>query len=453
MNPNIFRAYDIRGNANKDFDPSTVNKIGYVLGKRISFLGDSKVYVGNDSRTSKDEILKNLTIGLNAAGIAVISLGLVPTPMVYYATKIGDCSHGIMITGSHNPKDDNGLKIVINDAPTSGLAIKDEVFALDSIELKTCNNSSGSFEKDYLNEVKKKASLKRALKIVLDAGNGAAGPLARKVFENIGAEVISINETPDGNFPNHHPDPSKEKNLAQVKEKILVENADLGFAFDGDGDRVGLITSTGKQISSDHIIMILCEYYLKKLKGPIVYDVKCSNELPKLIKNLGGEPLMEKTGHFNIKNAIKKSGAVLGGEMSGHIFINYEWYGFDDAIFTAAILSKIFSESRLNVDELFDKFPKTFSTPELNLDVDDSKKFLMVEQFIKKMNFKNAEIDLTDGVRVNKANSWGLLRASNTSPKFVLRYEGNSEEELMNIKDEFESNLKQVFPNLPIEYS
>ena len=200
MNPNIFRAYDIRGNANKDFDQSTVKKIGYVLGKRISSLGDSKVYVGHDSRTSKDEILKNLTIGLNAAGIEVINLGLVPTPMVYYATKIGDCSHGIMITGSHNPKDDNGLKIVINDAPTSGLAIKEEVFALDSIQLKACNNSSGSFEKDYLNEVKKKASLKRALKIVLDAGNGAAGPLARKVFENIGAEVISINETPDGNF-------------------------------------------------------------------------------------------------------------------------------------------------------------------------------------------------------------------------------------------------------------
>ena len=176
--------------------------------------------------------------------------------MVYYATKVGDCSHGVMITGSHNPKDDNGLKIVINDSPTSGLAIKDEVLALDSFEIKTLNNSSGSFEKNYLDEVKQKASLKRALKIVLDAGNGAAGPLARKAFENIGAEVISINETPDGNFPNHHPDPSKEKNLAQVKEKILVENADLGFAFDGDGDRVGLITSTGKQISSDHIIMI-----------------------------------------------------------------------------------------------------------------------------------------------------------------------------------------------------
>ena len=223
MNTNIFRAYDIRGNANNDLDQSTVKKIGYVLGKRISSLGDNKIYVGHDSRISKDEILKNLTIGLNAAEIEVLNLGLVPTPMVYYATKIGDCSHGIMITGSHNPKDDNGLKIVINDTPTSGLAIKEEVLALDSFELKTCNNSSESFEKYYLNEAKQKASLRRALKIVLDAGNGAAGPLARKVFENIGAEVISINETPDGNFPNHHPDPSKEKNLAQVKEKILLE--------------------------------------------------------------------------------------------------------------------------------------------------------------------------------------------------------------------------------------
>ena len=210
MNPNIFRAYDIRGNANKDFDQSTVKKIGYVLGKRISSLGGNKVYVGHDSRISKDEILKNLTIGLNSAEIEVYNLGLVPTPMVYYATKVGDCSHGVMITGSHNPKDDNGLKIVINDSPTSGLAIKDEVLALDSFEIKTLNNSSGSFEKNYLDEVKQKDSLKRALKIVLDAGNGAAGPLARKVFENIGAEVISINEN-NGNFPNHHPDPSKEK--------------------------------------------------------------------------------------------------------------------------------------------------------------------------------------------------------------------------------------------------
>jgi len=453
MNLNIFRAYDIRGNAELDLNDTTVQKIGYVLGEKVKSFGDYKIFVGHDSRLSRMDIFNSLVKGLNASGVEVFNLGLVPTPMLYYATKKGQFNHGVMITGSHNPKEDNGLKIVINDSPTSGLEIREEVLKVESLNIGDELLQDKNFENEYLQEVKAQAALERPLKIVLDAGNGASGPLATKVFKEIGADVIAINEMPDGNFPNHHPDPSKEKNLKQIKESIIHESADFGFAFDGDGDRVGLITSSGKQISSDHIIMILCEYYLKLKKGPIVFDVKCSNELPKLISMHGGQPIMEKTGHFNIKKSIKRHNAVLGGEMSGHIFINHNWYGFDDAIYTAAILSKILSEQSITIDEIVDKFPKTFSTPELNLDVDDDDKFEMVEKFISEMKFKDAEVNLIDGVRINKENCWGLLRASNTSPKFVLRFEGRTEEDLKIIKEEFELNLNRIFPNLNLEYS
>ncbi|MBL6819841.1 MAG: phosphomannomutase/phosphoglucomutase [SAR86 cluster bacterium] len=453
MNLNIFRAYDIRGNAALDLNDTTVQKIGYVLGEKVKSFGDNKIFVGHDSRLSRMDIFNSLVKGLNASGVEVFNLGLVPTPMLYYATKKGQFNHGVMITGSHNPKEDNGLKIVINDSPTSGLEIREEVLKVESLNIGDKLLQDKSFENEYLQEVKAQAALERPLKIVLDAGNGASGPLATKVFKEIGADVIAINEMPDGNFPNHHPDPSKEKNLKQIKESIIHESADFGFAFDGDGDRVGLITSSGKQISSDHIIMILCEYYLNLIKGPIVFDVKCSNELPKLISMHGGQPIMEKTGHFNIKKSIKRHNAVLGGEMSGHIFLNHNWYGFDDAIYTAAILSKILSEQSITLDEIVDKFPKTFSTPELNLDVDDNDKFEMVEKFISEMKFKDSEVNLIDGVRINKENCWGLLRASNTSPKFVLRFEGRTEEDLKIIKEEFELNLNRIFPDLNLEYS
>ncbi len=453
MNKNIFRAYDIRGHAQLDLDDETVTKIGYVLGKKVKSFGDKEIYVGHDSRLSKDAIFSSLVKGLNASGIKVLNLGLMPTPMVYYATKVGSSKHGVMITGSHNPKEDNGLKIVINDAPMSGLEIRDEVEKLSEIEACELNCIRVDLEDVYIKDVCSSASLDSPVKIVLDAGNGAAGPLARKVFESLGAETISINEIPDGNFPNHHPDPSKEKNLTQIIDKIRSSGADLGFAFDGDGDRVGLITASGKQISSDHIIMILCKYYLEKRKGSIVFDVKCSNELPKLIQNLGGNPIMEKTGHFNIKHSIKKNDSVLGGEMSGHIFINEGWYGFDDAIYTAAMLSKIITSSDITIEEMINEFPKTYSTPELNLNVEDHAKFEMIETFISEMNFADAEINLIDGIRVTKSNSWGLLRASNTSPKFVLRFEGNTPQDMESIKNEFEKNLNQIFPDLSLEYS
>ena len=453
MNTNIFRAYDIRGNAEKDLNSSTIEKIGYALGLKIKENNSNSVYIGYDSRLSCEEIKSNLIRGINAAGVKVLNLGLVPTPIVYYATKVGDTSNGIMITGSHNPKDDNGLKMVINDNAVSGIEIKESVENLGEIptsDIEMVENLD--LKKKYIEEVMNKVKINKKLKVVLDAGNGAAGILAEEMFTALGHEVISINKEPDGNFPNHHPDPSKEKNLIEIKREIDSTNADIGFAFDGDGDRIGLITNKGESVIADQIIMLMAEFYLDQVKGPIVFDVKCSNQLPLLIEKFGGEPVMEKTGHFNIKRRIRQTNAVMGGEMSGHIFINHDWYGFDDAIFSAVILTKIITDLDVSISELVNKIPSTHSTPELNLDVKDEEKFNMVEKFKSEMEFPNADINTIDGVRISINNSWALMRASNTSPKLVLRFEGDTEDNLNQIKNLFENNFLKIFPDIKLDY-
>ena len=453
MNKNIFRAYDIRGNSITDLDDQTIRKIGYVLGKRILNAGQDSVYIGHDSRLSAASLQKALITGFNASGVKALVLGLVPTPLVYYATKTGSTPNGVMITGSHNPKDDNGLKIVLNDSAVSGLELFEEVANQDVVPEVPENFETIEIVPNYLKEVKEKVQITKKLKVILDAGNGAAGEIADLIFNSLGFETISINKEPNGNFPNHHPDPSKEKNLEELKMMVEEHGADLGFAFDGDGDRVGMVTNDGASVLADHLIMLLTKNYLKKRAGPIIFDVKCSSQLPTLINQLGGEAIMAKTGHFNIKKAIKEHNAVLGGEMSGHIFINHEWYGFDDAIFTAAILAQIISDDALSSSEVINKFPKTFSTPELNLEVTDDEKFDMIEEFKSKMSFPNSELNTIDGVRVTIGSAWGLVRASNTSPKLVFRFEAETEEELQGIRKLFLDNLETIFPDLPLNFS
>ena len=453
MNKNIFRAYDIRGNANSDLDSNTVTKIGYVLGKRIIRNGHHSVYIGFDSRLSAQKIFKALSKGFNIANVKVLNIGLVPTPLVYYATKIGNTPNGVMITGSHNPKDDNGLKMVINDNAVSGIDLLDEVKNVIDLGANIPNVEHIDIVTRYLDEVSKTIQITKPMKVVLDSGNGAAGEVAHQIFNSIGIETYSIYKEPDGNFPNHHPDPSKEKNLTDLKKAVLELNADVGFAFDGDGDRVGMITNDGQSVLADHLIMLLSRFYLQQKKGSIVFDVKCSNQLPKLITDHGGTPIMEKTGHFNIKRTIKEKQAILGGEMSGHIFINHDWYGFDDAIFTAAILAKIIAQSKNTASEIIREFPRTFSTPELNLEVEDSNKFEMVEKFINEMSFPESDLNTIDGVRVTIGSAWGLMRASNTSPKLVFRFEAESDEELLQIKNLFEENLSRIFPDLSLNFN
>ena len=453
MNTNIFRAYDIRGNAEKDLDSSTIQKIGYALGLKVKKNNSNSIYIGYDSRLSCEQIKNNLIKGINTAGIKVLNLGLVPTPLVYYATKVGDSPNGIMITGSHNPKDDNGLKMVINDNAISGNEIKDSVESLNEIPKNESEMVEDlDLQKKYIEEVISKIKLNNRMKVILDAGNGAAGILAHSMFTALGHEVISINKDPDGNFPNHHPDPSKENNLVDIKNKMISTNADIGFAFDGDGDRVGLITNEGNSVIADKIIMLMAEFYLNQTKGPIVFDVKCSNQLPLLIKKFGGKPIMEKTGHFNIKKRIRETNAVMGGEMSGHIFINHDWYGFDDAIYSAAILTKIVSESNISTSELVNRIPSMYATPELNLNIKEEEKFNLIEKFKSQMKFPNADINTIDGVRISIGNSWALMRASNTSSKLVFRFEGDTEDNLKQIKDLFESNFLRIFPDIQLDY-
>jgi phosphomannomutase/phosphoglucomutase len=358
-----------------------------------------------------------------------------------------------MITGSHNPKDDNGLKIVLNDNAISGLELLEEVTKQDNILDVPEDFEIFDIVPTYLAEVTKKVKISNKLKVVLDAGNGAAGVVADLVFCALGIETISIHKEPDGNFPNHHPDPSKKKNLADLILNVKKHNADFGFAFDGDGDRVGMVTNTGESVLADHLIMMLTQHYLQKRNGPVIFDVKCSNQLARLIEELGGKPIMEKTGHFNIKKAIKEHHAVLGGEMSGHIFINHDWYGFDDAVFTAAVLSHIVASNQISASDIIKKFPKTFSTPELNLDVTDDVKFEMVDRFKNEMSFPCAEFNTIDGVRVTIGSAWGLMRASNTSPKLVFRFEAETQKELEEIQGLFLQNLNRIFPNLPINFS
>jgi phosphomannomutase/phosphoglucomutase len=356
-----------------------------------------------------------------------------------------------MITGSHNPKDYNGIKMVINDSSVSG----NEILTLikDDADLEIINRGQITYSdiKDlYINEVIDNVMDDLSnLKVVLDSGNGAAGHVAPELFKKLGCEVIELHSEVDGNFPNHHPDPGKLENLKDIISEVKKQNADIGFAFDGDGDRVGLITNKGEMIFPDKQMMLFSEDILKKRKGGIVFDVKCSNHLENIISSNGGNPIMSPTGHFHIKNAIKKNNALLGGEMSGHIFFNDRWYGFDDGPYAAVRTAEILAKSNKSISDIFSRFPDSFSTPELNMTVTDENKFKIVERFIEESQLKGEKITI-DGLRTNFKDGWGLLRASNTTPKLVLRFEGNSFESMNRIQEEFISELSRICPEIDI---
>ena len=354
-----------------------------------------------------------------------------------------------MITGSHNPKNYNGIKLVINDKPVSGT----EIFQLSKTDI-SLKDSAGEnrfldIKDDYINEVKNSFNFKN-LKVVVDCGNGAAGIIAPDLLRAVGCEVIEIFCDVDGNFPNHHPDPGKEKNLVDLIKKVKEASADVGVAFDGDGDRLGAVTSSGRLIYPDQMMMLFSKKILSNNEGKtIVFDVKCSDFLPQIIKENDGIPFMSPTGHFHIKNNIKKYNAVLGGEMSGHIFFNDIWHGFDDGHYSAIRLLDIMNETGSSVDDLLDSLPVSYSTPELNIDVPEERKFKIIEDFIENASIDGKK-DFTDGLRASFENGWALLRASNTTPKLVLRFEANSQESLEKIQKNFLEELKKFLPNQDI---
>ena len=445
----IFREYDIRGEYPNQINEDVVKKIGFAISHKCIDLGIDEICVGRDGRISGKPLLDALIEGIVESGINVLNIDLATSPLLYYAAKKNKHKSGVMITGSHNPKNHNGIKLVINDSPVSGK----EILGLIS-KGKPTSSVLGDAEvlnvKDsYIKEVVDSSEINSNLKIVIDCGNGAAGFIAPELYKKLGCEVIELFSEVDGNFPNHHPDPGKVENLKDLINEVHNQKADLGLAFDGDGDRVGLVTDKGEIIFPDKIMMMLSKDILTKEKGSVIFDVKCSDSLIKIIEEYGGTPIMSPTGHFHIKNGIKKHNPLLAGEMSGHIFFNDKWYGFDDGHYSGVRIIEMISKENKSISSMNEKLPKLYSTPELNINVTDDDKFKIIEKFAQNCQLDGKKITI-DGLRINFNNGWGLLRASNTTPKLVLRFEGDSNESLINIKESFLSELSRICPEIDI---
>ncbi len=446
----IFREYDIRGIYPEEINESIVSLIAKAISYKCKEKNITEICVGRDGRLSGESLLSELSQTLSLFGIKVINLGLVTSPLLYFAAKKNKFKSGVMITGSHNPKEYNGIKLVIDDKPISGSDIL-ELIENNRVVVNPFLNEivNADIKDEYIQEVKKNLTIKKGTKIVIDCGNGAAGCIAPKLYKELGCDVIELFSDVDGNFPNHHPDPGKIENLNHLIDEVKKTNAELGLAFDGDGDRVGLVTNEGEIIFPDKILIMLSEDILFSKKGSIIFDVKCSNSLPKIIKKNGGNPIMSPTGHFHIKNAIKKYNPLLAGEMSGHIFFNDKWYGFDDGHYSGARIIELITKNNKSISEISHSYGKFFSTPELNINTTDVRKFEIVKEFSKNFSLSGEKITI-DGLRVNFKNGWALLRASNTTPKLVLRFEGDSQKDLDNIKKSFLDELSRICPDIDI---
>ena len=383
LNHNIFRAYDIRGIALEDLTEEVVIKLGKALGSESMERGIKEFIIGRDGRNSSPQIFEWLSSGLLSTGCNVIDIGLVTSPMFYHATHHLNASSGTIITGSHNPKEYNGFKIIFNKVPTTSQEISN---LKKRIEAENFLFGEGKIQKkdvkdSYIKKIKENISIKNKLNISIDCGNGAAGIVAKEVYESLGCKVTELYGEIDGSFPNHHPDPSKIENLSDLIESVIKENSCIGLAFDGDGDRVGMVTNNGEIVFPDKILMMLSKDVLHSQKGSIIFDVKCSNALSQIIKENGGSPIMSPTGHFHIKNGIKKHNPLLAGEMSGHIFFNDKWYGFDDGHYSGARIIEMLSKNEKSIAEICNELPMLFSTPELNINVTDENKFKIIKEF------------------------------------------------------------------------
>jgi phosphomannomutase/phosphoglucomutase len=451
ISESIFRENDIRGTYPEELNELVIKEIAKGIAKKCFQEDISSIVVARDGRLSGESLLTTFCNTIAQYGINVNNIGLATSPMLYFAAKKENSKSGVMITGSHNPKNYNGIKMVINDNSVSGSEILSLIKNDETLNDSSAGNIIYSDIKEiYISEILNNIDTDLSeLKVVIDSGNGAAGFVAPELFKRMGCNVIELYSEVDGNFPNHHPDPGKLENLKDIISEVKDKNADIGFAFDGDGDRVGLITNSGDMIFPDKQMMLFSEDILNSEKGSIVFDVKCSNHLSSLILKNGGTPIMAPTGHFHIKTAIKKNNALLGGEMSGHIFFNDKWYGFDDGPYAAVRAAEILAKSNRSIAEIFRDFPESFSTPELNITVTDENKFEIIDRFMANSNIDGDKI-LIDGLRVNFDDGWGLLRASNTTPKLVLRFEGDTEESMNKIQNEFISELSRICPEIDI---
>lgn len=445
----LFREYDIRGDADRLLSDELVTDIGRVIGSEVLELGDRCVVVGWDGRLSSPRLLEALTDGLLETGCDVIDLGLVPTPVMNFAALTLDQTRsGIMITASHNPPGDNGFKIVIAGEALSGARIQalyQRILAQDFAEGQGIL-SHREVQEDYLERILADIEPAR-LKVVLDCANGAAGPLASELLSRLGCDVIPLYCDPDGRFPNHAPDPSREQNLSDLKLTVKSQGADLGIALDGDGDRMVAVTGEGRVVWPDELMMIFARDVLSRQPGAnIVFDVKSTYRLPALISAYGGNPMMRRTGHSYIRNAVAREGAPLGGEYSGHLFFPDRWFGFDDGLYAAARLIEVITLREQPLGEIVATLPTSVASPEMLIPVEETDKFRIIEQLQAGDHFADAEIDTTDGLRVQWSHGWGLVRASNTSAQLTLRFEADSQAHLDEIEQRFREVLARIDP-------
>ncbi len=451
----IFRAYDIRGVVGKTLSKDVARMLGLAIGSVIRERGLSEVVVGRDGRLSGPELAQELIRGLRATGCDVIDIGAVPTPMVYFATYHLNAGSGVAVTGSHNPPDYNGFKIVVGGETLAEDAITDLYtrivegrFSLGNGGLQTMDVTS-----DYIERITGDVQVERKLKVVVDCGNGIPGAIAPQVLEGVGCEVIPLYCDVDGTFPNHHPDPSDPHNLEDLIVSVKRLKADIGLAFDGDGDRLGVVTANGEIIYPDRLLMMFAIDVLNRNPGAaIIYDVKCTGHLQDLILRHGGSPMMWKTGHSLIKAKMREEDAELAGEMSGHFFFRERWYGFDDGVYAAARLVEILGATDRAPQELFDELPKGVSTPELKINMEEGAHQAFMGRFRERASFPGSRVSNIDGVRADYPDGWGLVRCSNTTPSLVLRFDADNEQALRRIQETFREQLLALGPDLKLPF-
>ena len=457
LDPGIFRAYDVRGVLGKTLDAAVARGIGHAIGSEARARGLLEVVVGRDGRLSGPELSAALIQGLRASGCNVIDIGAVPTPTLYFATYHLHAGSGVMVTGSHNPPDYNGFKIVLGGETLAEGAIRDLYRRINDGDLSDGEGTLQTMDitREYIDRITGDVQVQRKLKVVVDCGNGIPGAVAPAVLAGIGCEILPLYCDVDGNFPNHHPDPSDPHNLQDLILTVKKTGADIGLAFDGDGDRLGVVTRTGEIIYPDRVLMLFAIDVLSRNPGAtIIYDVKCTGHLQPLILQHAGSPVMWRTGHSLIKAKMRETQAELAGEMSGHFFFRERWYGFDDGIYAAARLLEILAgdlEER-QPQEIFDSLPKGVSTPELKLEMNEGENYRFIEHFQQAAQFDGARVTKIDGVRADWSDGWGLVRASNTTPILVLRFDADDAPALERIKGVFRKQMLALNAGLKLPF-
>lgn len=453
----IFRAYDIRGKAHSEISPELAKQIGQAIGSEAQARGEQSIVVGRDTRLSSAELSTALIEGLVSTGCQVINVGQVPTPVLYYAAKNLVNGSGVMVTASHNPAPDNGFKIMIANHTLVAdeiMALRQRIIAKDFVAGNTGVVSQRTVTEDYLQQIVDDVILARPFNVVVDAANGVAGPLIVQLLEQLGCTVSPLYCEPDGNFPNHEPDPCKQENLEDLLSDVAISGADLGIALDGDGDRLVVVTNSTKVIASDRLLMLFAKDMLATQPGAdILFDVKCSRDLVNVITSHGGRPVMTRTGHAWLKAGVAETNAPLAGEMSGHFIFNDRWQGFDDGLYAAARFLEILSTSMGTADDLFTEFPERYATPELQVLVSEDHKHEVIDKLVAASeDILDGTVNTTDGLRVEFTDGWGLVRASNTGAYLVVRFEGHTEDALDRIKAYFRDLLRQADPMLLLPF-